>query len=475
MTLTSSPYRRRAAALLPALALTGAALLAPSGPASAAPGAGGLESPAQASASWAAAQLADDTHASGDHGLTADIVIGIAATGTGGETATKATDWLAEGAEEYISRGVSGDVNAGATAKLALVAGVEQRDMASFGGVDLLTTLTERMQDNGRFTDDTVSGDLSNQFTQSLAVLALQRAGAVPREAADFLANTRCADGGYPLSLRSDPDNCNADVDSTGLAVQAMLATDRVADATPALDWLEQQQNADGSFAYDGGGADGNSNSTALAVQALAAGDRTQAADKGVAWLRTLQLGCEAAPEDRGAVGYMKPVVDGTTLRATAQVIPALAGKSLGEIDSEGRAPELAEIDCGPGDDSGGGTSGTTGGSSGDSTSGTEGGTSGDTTSGTEGGTDGSTTGTDGGSTTAGTGGTDVGGADSGGTDGVTGGAATGDGGLDPASGGGGSLAASGAGSALPLAAGAGLLLLLGMAAVFAVRLRRAG
>jgi len=71
--------------------------------------------------------------------------------------------------------------------------------------VDVVSTLRGRMQDSGRFTDDTASGDMSNQFTQSLAVLGLDRAGAVPDKAVDFLAKSRCEDGGYPLTFKSDP------------------------------------------------------------------------------------------------------------------------------------------------------------------------------------------------------------------------------------------------------------------------------
>ncbi|WP_070018214.1 hypothetical protein, partial [Streptomyces nanshensis] len=360
----------RRAAALSALACTAL----PAAPAHAA--APGDTSPPQAAATWAASKLTKGSNASGDHGLTADVVIGLAASGTGGETAGKATDWLASNAEEYISRGVKGDVNAGAAAKLALVAGVEHRDAKTFGDVDLVSTLRDRMQDSGRFTDDTASGDMSNQFTQSLAVLGLDRAGAVPEKAVAFLAESRCKDGGYPLTFKSDPAKCQSDVDSTGLAAQALLAAGRTDDVTPALTWLEKRQNKDGGFAYGEPGADANSNTTALAVQALKAGGHDQAAAKGVAWLKTMQLGCDAKAADRGAVGYMKPVADGSALRATAQVIPALAGKSLVEVDGADSEPDLSDIVCKPGDggSGGGGTNGTDGGGTGGTSGGASGG-----------------------------------------------------------------------------------------------------
>lgn len=471
--------RSRLSAALPVLVLALAAGLgagfAPTGTAQAAPApTAELESPARAAATWAAAQLTDGTHASEDHGLTADLVLGLAATGTGGRTVAAAGDWLENGAEWYISRGVSGDVNAGAAAKLALVAGVDHpnREATDFGGVDLVSTLLDRLQDSGRFTDDTASGDLSNQFTQSLAVLALERTGEVPAPAVDFLAGTRCADGGYPLSLRSDPDNCTADVDSTAMAVQALLATGRTADVTPALDWLESRQGTDGGFDYAGTGATAaNSNSTALAVQALTAGGRSTAADQGVDWLHGVQLGCAASADERGAVGYLEPVVDGATLRATAQVIPALAGKALGDIDNEATAPDLADIACVPpgGEPNGGTSEGGSGGSDGGTSEGVNGGTDG---GGTDGGTSGGSPG-----------------------DGSTGGdAANGGGqpdadtqtpvapvdtasGIDPSgpdpTGAGGTLAASGATAGLPLSLGAAVLLALGVAALLTARARR--
>ncbi|SCK39708.1 Prenyltransferase and squalene oxidase repeat-containing protein [Streptomyces sp. WMMB 714] len=416
----------------------------------------GDTSPPQAAAAWAASKLSKGANASGDHGLTADIVIGLAASGTGGDTANKATDWLAEHAEEYITRGVKGDVSAGAAAKLALVAGVEHRDATAFGDIDLVATLKDRMQDSGRFTDDTASGDMSNQFTQSLAVLALDRADSLPEKAADFLAKSRCEDGGYPLTFKSDPAKCTSDVDSTGLAVQALLAAERKDDAAPALDWLEKRQNKNGGFAYGEPESAANSNTTALAVQALKAGERRQAAAHGVAWLKTMQLGCDAKAADRGAVGYMKPVADGSALRATAQVIPALAGKSLIEVDGADAEPGLSDIVCAPGDGNSGGSDG------GSSTGGASGGGSGEGTDGGSG-DGGSTAGDSGGSGDSDSGGSANPGADGGGSSAASAGASAG--------GPGGSLASSGA-TVLP-AAGVSTALLIGGTALVLERRRR--
>ncbi|WP_165906330.1 hypothetical protein [Streptomyces sp. Z26] len=437
-----------------------------------------LVSPPKAAATWMAAQLTDGAHAKGDHGLTADIVLALAATGTGGDTADKATDWLETHAAEYVDRGTPGNVNAGGAAKLALVAAATHRDLADFGDLDLRGTLLGRLQDDGRFTDKASSGDMSNQFTQSLAVLALERTGELPSRAVEFLAKSRCADGGYPLTFKADPAKCKSHTDSTGLAVQALLAAGRTGDAAHGLDWLEKQQLPDGGFRDNGFGTPpGNSNSTALDVQALIAGGRVEAAGKGTAWLRSVQVGCDGAAEDRGAVGYAEPKADGTALRATAQAVPALAAKSLADVDTEGAAPGLEPVKCGPsGGDSGGtggdggagdpGGDGGTGGAGGDTD-----GTSGDDTGGTDGGTDGAT-----GSAGTATGGAssdgDAGGSDGGSGDTTAGTTTATSAGSTGSTGGGGSLASSGT-TALGAGAAAAALLLAGGVTVVLARHRR--
>ncbi|MDF4251885.1 peptidase [Streptomyces sp. WMMB303] len=460
------PVPRRAAAtagLLASALLLPAAGAQASSPARAAEPAAAQQpkAPANAAATWMAGQLTDGSNASGDHGLTADIVLALAATGTGGRTADRATDWLAARSTDYIDRGTAGRVFAGGTAKLALTAAVQGRDPRNFGGHDLVRLLLGRMQDNGRFTDDLPSGDGSNQFTQSLAVLALDRTGDLPAKAVDFLAASRCADGGYPLTFKSDPAKCRSHTDSTGLAVQALLGAGRTAAAKPALDWLEKQQLDNGGFRDNGFGTPPpNSNSTALDVQALTAGGRVEAAGRGVNWLRSMQVGCAAPPEDQGAVGYSEPKADGMALRSTAQVVPALAGRSLADVDGKGAADELVPVTCGPG----GGTrgpGGSPGGSDGDSDG--DGGDDGD------------------GGTGSGPGNGADGGQQPGGDDptagGATGGSSTG-GGAEPAGasgaiGGKGALASSGTSGALPLTGAAAALLLAGTGSVVAARRRR--
>ncbi|WP_129842477.1 prenyltransferase/squalene oxidase repeat-containing protein [Streptomyces sp. RFCAC02] len=483
------PQRPRAATLLTA-ALLASAALAGSGTAARADAPPDLADPAAAAATWTVAQLTDGSNASGDHGLTADIVLGLASTGTAGDAQRAATDWLAENAADYVTRGApdSGTVFAGGTAKLALVAAAEHRDPSDFGGLDLTALLLAGLQDTGRISDAGSAGDMSNQFSQSLAVLALERTGDLPDLAVDFLASTQCADGGFPLSLRRNPDRCTSDTDSTGLAVQALIAAGHSDGTDAALDWLEDGQGEDGGFGYNATAVP-NSNSTALAVQALVAGGRDEAADLGVTWLRAMQVGCAGAAGDRGAVGYLDPVADGMALRSTAQVVPALAGVPLGDIDAPATTtPGVSGIDCTPDEgQTDGGASGDPGtddpqdpdepGDPQDPDDGTSGGTDpGDTdpddTDPDDTGTGGTTTGgTDSGGTDTGgttTDGTTTGGTDSGGT--TTGGTDTGGtGGVVPD----GSLASTGS-SPLPLVGLAAALLAAGAAATLVARRRRA-
>ncbi len=458
------------------------------------------KAPASAAATWMASKLTDDAHAKGDQGLTADVIMGLASADTGGAVQKKATDWLEANAGAYIeSKGGPGTVFAGGLAKLTLVAAVEHRDPKDFGGHDLVKTLTARMQENGRFTDKNPTGDGSQQFTQSLAVLALQRTGGAPAKAVDFIAGSRCPDGGFPLGLGATPATCKSHMDSTGLAVQALLGSGRTAAVRPALDWLVKQQLPGGGFPDNsmGSGAKANSNSTALAVQALAAGGRTEAAAKGVAWLRSRQVNCSAPAKDRGAVGFLEPKADGMALRATAQVVPALAGRSLAQVDAADSAPDLEKITCVPG----GGTPGDDGGTSGgNGDDGDDGGTDGGGNGGDDGGTGGTDGGNNGGGGTGGTGSgggggdTTTGGSDDdttgGGTtdDDTTGGGNTpapqtggtsggsgdvGGSGTQPVGNPGGSLASTGT-SSLPMTATAGALLAVGATAVLVARRRRA-
>jgi len=318
--------------------LCGLALLVPS-TASASPT---THSRTDAAAGWLARQLVDGERfeavfggvAYPDQGLTADAVFAFSAARTADAFADRAITWLArpEITTGYVGSG--GESYAGPHAKLLLAALVKDKDPTSFGGVDLEAGLLALLTPSGRFSDQSAYGDYSNAFTQSLALLALDRtATGAPTAAVDFLVGTQCADGGFPLTFGATP--CVSDVDSTAMVTQALQATGRHTDAQEGLTWLVSVQNANGGFGV--GSAAPNANSTGLAGEALFAGGRFTAAFKARGFLKSLQVDCSGAPADRGAVAYQASGFDpATATRATAQAVLGLSGVGLAHLDGGG-------------------------------------------------------------------------------------------------------------------------------------------
>ena len=116
-----------------------------------------------------------------DYGLTADVIVALAAARVGGDASADATDYLEANVELYVgaAEGVGdpdGEFYAGALAKSLLVAAITGRDPADFGGVDLVARLLFTETPEGRFSDISEFGEFSNNIGQSLAVIALTRA-----------------------------------------------------------------------------------------------------------------------------------------------------------------------------------------------------------------------------------------------------------------------------------------------------------
>jgi hypothetical protein len=308
---------------------------------------------ADAAAGWLARQMVDGDHFEvdfggqifPDQGLTVDAVYAFATAKVGDDFAGRAMRWLARPdiLTGYIGDG-AGESFAGPTAKLALAVQVRGDDPSSFGGADLIARLRALQQPSGRFTDRSAFGDFSNAFSQSLAILALDRTAAgVPAAAAGFLATSRCPDGGYPVQFAQPV--CTSEVDATAMAVQALLAAGRVGDAKAGLDWLVSVQGGDGGFASTAGVA--NANSTGLAGQALRAGLRPVAAAKATLFLIGLQVGCGGAATDRGAVALDASGFDpATAARATAQAILGMAGVGFPHLTAHGSRPGAPTLTC---------------------------------------------------------------------------------------------------------------------------------
>ncbi|TDB96960.1 cell wall anchor protein, partial [Micromonospora fluostatini] len=258
---------------------------------------GGVAAPSPAhtasarnAATWLAGEYTDGAlpgpFGGQDWGLTIDGLLALTATGVTASTRQTATTQIAAHVRSYNSYddwGVEGFTDGGATAKLLYAASAAGADPTDFGGWDLRAETVALIagaatgHQHGRITSRTTEAtgpDPSNTFDQSFTVLGLARSGGVPQASVDFLIRQQCAAGGfrlYPDDAGAPSPSCDAqsnaalDVDSTAMAVQALLATPDTAGATDAArrgaDWLAAQQRADGSFGGSGPTSGANSNS----------------------------------------------------------------------------------------------------------------------------------------------------------------------------------------------------------------------
>ncbi|WP_405359659.1 hypothetical protein OG535_12305 [Kitasatospora sp. NBC_00085] len=177
-------------------------------------------------------------------------------------------------------------------------------------------------------------------WRQSLALTALAGAKVTPADSAvSWLTGQQCADGGWPSFRADTAAACAAateDSNATAVAVQALVALGGHQDAVDkGVQWLKANQNADGSWAYNPG-SPGDADSTGLAVNALLAAkvDPAGVAKAGRSafdGLALFQLGCAAPADQRGAFAY-QPKPDGAlepNALATGQASLAAVGGKL--------------------------------------------------------------------------------------------------------------------------------------------------
>ncbi|WP_433616877.1 cell wall anchor protein [Dactylosporangium sp. CA-139114] len=356
-----------AATLTAALAATAGALAAPS-PAQ--------QAAARDAATWLTTQLEDGVLTNfgmPDIGLTIDALLALRATGVAPAVADHVADQVAANAAAFSFYEIDGDgdgdgdldriVDAGSTAKLLLAAEAAGRDPKHFGGLDLdaqtRALIATSGPHQGRVRDTTpevYGGDASNTFDQSLAILGLTRSGGAPADTITYLIRQQCPAGGFRLNPDPAGTACSSDdvpdVDSTAIAVQALLAAGLAPGAATAaakgVAWLEAKQAPDGSFVNGPQQPDpnlpsvANSNSTGLAGEALAGAGATTAAGKAATWVAALQL---TTGTDKGALAYSATAfaagaIDDMTRdqwrRATAQALLALVQIPLGDIGKPG-------------------------------------------------------------------------------------------------------------------------------------------
>jgi LPXTG-motif cell wall-anchored protein len=297
-------------------------------------------------AAYLAGQLQDGDHVVGpfgpDLGQTADVVLALSSTTSQRTARDAAAAYLAAHVDDYVHGAAFADGSpgsektganyAGPTGKAIVAALAAGQDPRAFGGFDLVSELQGLMVTSGtkagRFADDSAFGDYSNPVGQAFDIIALKRAtGTVPDAAVAALLTAQCADGGFTDAYPASAKACTSNPDSTGLALQALVATG-VTDATSdtacaagaALAWLRAHDARDGSYASGAvnpsAPAAANVNSTAyaaLGLTAAAAGTTAQ-----IAYLTGVQ-------NSDGGLPIVPSSTDKTSnVLATAQALNAL-------------------------------------------------------------------------------------------------------------------------------------------------------
>lgn len=272
-------------------------------------------------------QLPDGGFGSGfskgsDIGATADVVMAFAASGKDAATVKSSAgrspiDFFAQ---QLKLRKV---INAGQYAKLALALKSAGLDARNFNGVDVTKPILAAYDAKTGVIGDSV-------YVHALAALALARNGvAVPANAIDKLVSLQAKNGGWAFGGGDD-----ADVDTTALAVQALIATGKPAKTGVvgnAVNYLRSLQNSDGGYPYQVPskfGTESNANSTALVAQAIiASGDQPEswAAANGNPLSALLAMQTKS-----GAFSYQISLADENAL-ATAGAVPALFRRAVGQ------------------------------------------------------------------------------------------------------------------------------------------------
>ena len=318
-----TPARRLGAVALSAALVAGPAL---------------VPTPAQAAtnyysysaAGWLSSQLSgglvhNDQFDFDDYGLSLDLFFALDALRTRRAAAASVLNAIDDAPGSYIGSGT--ESFAGATGKLATAAELAGRNPRSFGGVDLVARLQERIHtaadaQHGRGVDQSEFGDFSNTIGQSFVVRGLSGArSGLADDAVAFLLKQQCTAGYFREGLTSADFTCNGgtaaqrapSVDATGFAVQALVAARsngvRGVDGPirRAAAWLVRTQRSNGSFAGNGVA---NTNTTGLAATALALAGRSVAAERAAAWVSRRQVtdvvasGSRRLAREVGAIAY---------------------------------------------------------------------------------------------------------------------------------------------------------------------------
>ncbi len=319
-----------------------------------------------AAARWQATQLHKRRiHTSGfdDWGLTIDSAFAIAADGTQPRLLRHLTRAIENNYYDHYAT-FKGDVFAGAMAKSLVAAKILGRRARHFGGHNVrhrvlsLVAPARAGFEAGRLRD-TGATDFTNTISQAYGVLGLARTGGVRHSAVTYLLKQQCAQGYFrtfeTVGETCDRSSSRADVDATAIAIQALVAARRSgarvtrAAIPDAARWLLSKQRASGGFGGGPATRAVNTNSTGLAVQALVATHHSGVRSRAARYVASQQI--TRARADRGrarrdigaiaynAAGLAAALRDGVTSttrdqfrRSTAQAIYALVPRPLSTL-----------------------------------------------------------------------------------------------------------------------------------------------
>src|SRR5207302_5095450 len=164
---------------------------------------------------------------------TANTALALAAAGVGSNAFGRAVDYLAAHVDDASPPAAEQPAALGSLIMVAVAAG---RDPHAFGGHDLVARLEATKQtsgaDTGLFGAAPGTGDpcYDCAFRQSFALMGLAASSTTDAQAATWLANQQCTDGGFQ-SYQSASNPCHApelntftgeDTNSTALATQAL-------------------------------------------------------------------------------------------------------------------------------------------------------------------------------------------------------------------------------------------------------------
>lgn len=209
----------------------------------------------------------------------------------------------------------------GQAGKIVLAMRAAGVDPANFEGHDYTAALVAHLGPDGAFAGDS--------YKHALAMLGMAAVGQeIPATAIDWLESNQSAGGSW-----DDGFGTLDNADATGMAIMALLAAGRSADdaaVAAAVDFLTTSQAAEGGWSY-GAGLPVSANSTAVVIQALIALGIDPTATDG-SWAKTGRSPLDALLAWQGESGaFQADFGDGPfdDFYSTVQAIPAAAGRAL--------------------------------------------------------------------------------------------------------------------------------------------------